>query len=59
MDPDDPEKFLLGREMSENDGIIERRENHIIRQGASSREKEVRGDEVRIWNPGVFSLETN
>ena len=48
MDLDDPEKFLLGREMSENDGIIERRENHIIRQGASSREKEVRGDEVRI-----------
>lgn len=51
---DDPEKFLLSREMSENDGIIVRREKQIIRKGAPFRVKQVRGDKVRTRNPGVF-----
>ena len=48
------ENFLLSREMSENDGIIVRREKQIIRKGAPFREKQVRGDKVRTRNPGVF-----
>ena len=45
---DDSEKFLLSREISANDGIVERGENQAVRQGASSREKEIGGDEVRV-----------
>ena len=51
---DDPEKFLLSREMSDNDGIIVGREKQIIRKGSPFREKQVRGDKVRTRNPGVF-----
>ena len=39
---------MLSREMSENDGIVERGENEAVKQGTSSKEKEIGGDEVRV-----------
>ena len=46
----------MSREMSENDRTVEGGEDQAVRQGASSRDKEIGGDEVRVPIPRGYIL---